>query len=96
MTISYAVVAVVYKNNQQKYLVILESSQGIGLIAGPAIGSELHTLIEFQYTFYSVGGLFLILALTLYFLILNSVNNQETTKSFISLLQILVEMPHKS
>ena len=84
MTTSYAMVAVVYKDNQQKYLGILESSQGIGLITGPAIGSALYTLIGFQYTFYSVGGLFLILAPTLYFLIPNSVNNQETTKSFIS------------
>ena len=80
MTTSYAMIAVVYKDNQQKYLGILESSQGIGLISGPAIGSVLYTLIGFQYTFYGVGGMFLVLAPTLYFLIPNSVNSNEELK----------------
>ena len=85
MTTSYAMVAVVYRDDQQKYFGILESSQGIGLISGPAIGSALYTLIGFQLTLYSVGGAFLLLAPTLYLLIPNSVNrNEEFYHSIVS------------
>ena len=88
-TTSYAIVAIVYKDNQQKYLGLLESSQGIGLVAGPAIGSGLYSLFGFQYTFYGVGGIFLILAPCLYLVIPQSVNkNDERSGSIMSNLSM--------
>ena len=65
MTTSYAIVTIVYKENQQQYLGFLESSQGLGLIVGPMIGSTLYTFIGFECTFYWLGLVFAILSIAL-------------------------------
>lgn len=49
-TTSYAIIAVLYPNDQQKYLGILEASMGVGMLLGPVLGSLLYTLFEFKWT----------------------------------------------
>ena len=80
-TTSYAIVAVLYPHEQQKYLGIVEASMGLGMLAGPAVGACLYILFAFKGTFYSVGFLFLFLAPLLYMMIPNSVNIKDGDNS---------------
>ena len=41
-TTSYAIVSVWYPEDRQKYLRILESTMGIGMFFGPAVGSVFY------------------------------------------------------
>ena len=67
------------------FLGYLESSMGIGLIAGPVLGSALYTFFGFEYTFLGIGGVFIVLAPLLIFLIPNSVNIRDKfTNSYLS------------
>ena len=76
-TTSYAIIAIIFKDNQQKYLGYLESSMGVGLITGPMIGSAIYSLFGFEATFFVIGGIFIILAPLLFFVIPKSVNEKD-------------------
>lgn len=78
-TTSYAIVAVTFPEKQQKYLGILEASMGFGLVVGPVIGSTLYTLLGFQGTFFLVGAVFLISAISLAFIIPKTVDKTDET-----------------
>lgn len=65
-TTSYSIVSIVYADQRQKYLGILEASMGIGTICGPSVGSLLYTLYGFGKTFYVIGFTLLICSLILY------------------------------
>ena len=84
-TTSYSIVSIIFKDNQQKFLGYLESSMGVGLITGPVIGSALYTFFGFAYTFLGIGGVFIILAPILLFIIPKSVNvKDDWTNSYLS------------
>ena len=59
-TSSYAIVAVLYKANSERYLGYLESSNGVGAIIGPVVGSAFYSLFGFQVTFFIIGGVFIV------------------------------------
>lgn len=52
---AFAIVALVYKDNQVKYLGIMESTMGIGVMMGPLIGNLLYNIVGFKLTFVIVG-----------------------------------------
>ena len=66
-TTSYAIITIVYKDNQQKYLGILQTFLGVGMISGPVIGSTLYSFVGFQFTFFGIGATFIWLAPILFF-----------------------------
>lgn len=76
-TTSYAIVAILFPDNQQKYLGILEAAMGFGLITGPVIGSSLYTAVGFHGTFYCVGSIFICSAVVLYFVVPKSVDKSD-------------------
>ena len=60
LTTSYAIIAITFPNEQQRYLGIVEAAVGFGCVIGPITGSFLYTLFGFDGTFYLVGSLFII------------------------------------
>jgi MFS family permease len=80
-TTSYAIIAVIYPDEQQKYLGILETSMGFGCVIGPLVGAVLYSLIAFQGTFHLVGSVFLISGVVLIFVVPNTVDMQDESKN---------------
>ena len=76
-TTSYAIITIVYKDNKQKYLGILQTFLGVGMITGPLIGSTLYTFVGFQSTFFGIGATFICLVPILVFVIPNTVNIKD-------------------
>jgi MFS family permease len=76
-TTSYTIVAILYPDSQQKYLGILEASMGFGQVVGPVIGATLYTFIDFQGTFYLIGGIFLISVVILSWVIPETINKTD-------------------
>ena len=76
-TTSYAIITIVYKDNKQKYLGILQTFLGVGMITGPLIGSTLYTFAGFQTTFFGIGATFICLVPILVFAIPNTVNIKD-------------------
>ena len=76
-TTSYAIVSVLYPNEKEKYLGILEAAMGFGLLSGPAVGSVLYISLGFQSAFYTIGGLFLLLTPLLYRLFPETINVKD-------------------
>ena len=92
-TTSYAIIAVVYPTEQQKYLGILEASIGLGMLTGPAIGSVLYTLFGFKGTFYMIGVCFIVLAPFLQLVIPATVNIKDEPQ--VSDKDITTSLPEK-
>lgn len=57
---AFAIVAIVYADEQVKYIGILESTIGIGITIGPVIGSNLYSFCGFKITFIAVGAVILL------------------------------------
>ena len=75
-TTSYAIVSVTFPLEQEKYIALIETSVGVGLILGPVIGSTIYAFAGFSMTFFIIGGAFIILTPTLYWLLPNSINKK--------------------
>ena len=76
-TTSYAIVSVSFPNDQEKYIALIETAVGVGLILGPVIGSSVYAISGFSSTFFIIGGVFLFLTPILYVLIPNSIDKNE-------------------
>lgn len=76
-TTAYAIVAISYPDNQQKYLSILEGSTGLGCMIGPLLGANLYTLFGFDYTFHTLGICFILLSPVLYMTIPKCVDDPD-------------------
>ena len=74
-TTSYAITAITYPDDQQKYLGFLEASMGVGLLIGPVAGSILYSSLGFKITFFVIGSAFVILTPLLRFVIPRSVDD---------------------
>ena len=66
-----------FPDDQEKYIALIETSVGIGLILGPVIGSSIYALAGFSSTFFIIGGIFLLMTPTLLFLIPDSINKRD-------------------
>ena len=73
-TTSYSIVSVLYPNEKEKYLGIIEASMGLGLLSGPAVGIALYAPLGFKPTFYIIGGIFLLLTPLLHRLLPDSID----------------------
>lgn len=76
-TTSYAVISILYTNNQEKYLGIIEASSALGCLVGPVVGSLFYELIGFAGTFYIIGGIFIIIFPILLKVIPSTVDTKE-------------------
>ena len=76
-TTSYAIVAITFPEEQQRYLGFLEASMGVGLLVGPVAGSILYSTLGFKATFFWIGVTFISLAPLLRFVIPKSVDDHD-------------------
>lgn len=53
----YSVITVEFPNEAEKYLGWAEAATGIGLVAGPVLGSILFRFLRYKFTFVAFGGL---------------------------------------
>mmetsp|Transcript_18746 Transcript_18746/g.16596 ORF Transcript_18746/g.16596 Transcript_18746/m.16596 type:complete len:350 (+) Transcript_18746:167-1216(+) len=76
-TTSYSIVSMNFPDEQEKYIALIETAVGVGLILGPVLGSALYSLYGFSGTFFIMGTVFLMLTPILYCLIPNSIDMQD-------------------
>lgn len=76
-TTTYSIVAVSFKDKKQKYLMILEASQGVGLIIGPILGTLLNQYACFESTFSRIGSSVMILVFVLIYYVPSSVDIKD-------------------
>jgi hypothetical protein len=55
--LGYSVITVEFPHDAEKYLGWAEAATGIGLVAGPVIGSILFRFLKYRFTFVAFGGL---------------------------------------
>eukprot|EP00344_Euplotes_crassus_P004222 CAMPEP_0196996980 /NCGR_PEP_ID=MMETSP1380-20130617/2738_1 /TAXON_ID=5936 /ORGANISM="Euplotes crassus, Strain CT5" /LENGTH=358 /DNA_ID=CAMNT_0042413105 /DNA_START=379 /DNA_END=1455 /DNA_ORIENTATION=+ len=63
-----------FPDEQEKYIALIETAVGVGLILGPVIGSSIYAFFGFSPTFFVIGIIFLFLTPLLYCLIPNSID----------------------
>lgn len=66
-----------FPDEQEKYIALIETAVGVGLILGPVIGSSIYAFFGFSATFFVIGIIFLFLTPLLYSLIPNSIDMQD-------------------
>jgi MFS family permease len=66
-----------FPEEQEKYIALIETAVGVGLILGPVIGSSIYAFAGFSWTFFIIGSVFLILTPILYILIPDSINKND-------------------
>lgn len=66
-----------FPDEQEKYIALIETAVGVGLILGPVIGSSIYAIFGFSATFFVIGFVFLVLTPILYTLIPNSIDMQD-------------------
>jgi MFS family permease len=66
-----------FPDEQEKYIALIETAVGVGLILGPVIGSSIYAIAGFSWTFFIVGAVFLMLTPMLYILIPASINRND-------------------
>lgn len=76
-TTSYAIVAMTFPDEQEKYIALIETAVGVGLILGPVLGSAIYAFSGFSMTFFIIGGVFLWQTPMLFCLIPNSINKTD-------------------
>lgn len=76
-TTSYAIVSMTFPDEQEKYIALIETAVGVGLILGPVMGSSIYAFFGFSATFFLIGSVFLILTPILYNLIPNSIDQKD-------------------
>ncbi|CAI2367240.1 unnamed protein product [Moneuplotes crassus] len=77
-TTAFAVISVMFKEQKQTYFSYLEGAQGLGMVAGPAVGGVLYVTVGFRGTFYSLGGFLLIMLPVVYYKLPELTDDQET------------------
>jgi len=65
-TTLYSVCTNFYPEDKEALVGYIEAITGVGMIAGPILGSTLYTIGGYEFAFYSFGGVFLILAMWVY------------------------------
>ena len=80
MTAVFAIVASVFHEDKAKYIGICEAVGGLGLMAGPPIGSIIYSFKGFSFTFYFFGLTNLLAALLVLFLVPRSVNQEDSSQ----------------
>jgi MFS family permease len=76
-TTSYAVISMSFPQEQEKYIAVMQTAIGTGLIMGPVIGTFLYTLFGFSKTFFLIGFCFLGLTFALSFLVPSSIDKKD-------------------
>ena len=76
-TPSYAITTIVYKENAEAMLAVVESATGFGFMIGPFVGSMLYEAGGFTLPFYVVAGIFLLSAPLIRFGLSSSVDETE-------------------
>lgn len=66
-----------FPEEQEKYIALIETAVGVGLILGPVIGSSIYAFAGFSWTFFIIGLVFLVLTPILYVLIPDSINKND-------------------
>jgi len=66
-----------FPDDQERYIALIETAVGVGLILGPVIGSSVYAFFGFSMTFFVIGGAFLLLTPMLYFLIPSSIDLKD-------------------
>lgn len=67
-------ITVEFPHDAEKYLGWAEAATGIGLVAGPVIGSVLFRFLKYKFTFVAFGGLLAIGGIFLMIILPNSLN----------------------
>jgi len=70
-----------FPDEQEKYIALIETAVGVGLILGPVMGSAIYSLYGFSPTFFIIGALFMALTPILYLLIPNSIDMQDDVET---------------
>lgn len=83
-TTSYAIIAIVFEEEQEKYIGYLEASGGVGMLLGPIVGSVLYEFLDFSYTFFLIGVVFIALTPVFFMITPSSVNAQDSIRSSLS------------
>jgi len=76
-TTSYAVISMSFPDAQEKYIAVMQTAIGGGLIMGPVIGTMLYTAFGFSNTFFLIGLCFLFLTFLLSFVVPSSIDNND-------------------
>lgn len=66
-----------FPNEQEKYIALIETAVGVGLILGPVLGSAIYAFAGFSSTFFIIGGVFLILTPILFCLLPDSIDRTD-------------------
>lgn len=82
-TTSYAVISMTFPNEQEKYIALMQTAIGIGLMLGPVMGTLLYVVFGFSYTFFLIGVVFLFLTFALSFLIPNSIDKKDSFETLV-------------
>jgi len=76
----YTVITSVFSDNVMKYISYIELVVGMGLALGPAIGSVVYGVLNYDGTMYFFGGLNTIAMLCCYFFIPNELNKTVSSE----------------
>ena len=76
-TTSYAVISMTFPEEQEKYIAVMQTAIGTGLILGPVIGTFLYAIFGFSNTFFLIGVCFLLLTFALSFLVPSSIDKKD-------------------
>lgn len=76
-TTSYAVISMSFPEEQEKYIAVMQTAIGTGLILGPVIGTFLYSIFGFSMTFFLIGACFLGLTFLLSFLVPSSIDKKD-------------------
>lgn len=76
-TTSYAVISMTFPQEQEKYIAMMQTAIGSGLIIGPVMGTFLYAMFGFSNTFFLIGVCFLFLTFALSLLVPNSIDKKD-------------------
>jgi MFS family permease len=74
------VVTIEFPKKREEYCGYCESAVGIGLMAGPVIGSLIYGLVGYEYTFYCFSGIIALGLILSFFLLPNRINKVAEPK----------------
>jgi len=66
-----------FPEEQEKYIAMMQTAIGTGLIMGPVIGTMLYTVFGFSNTFFLIGLCFLVLTFLLSFVVPSSIDKKD-------------------
>jgi MFS family permease len=80
-TTSYAVISMSFPQEQEKYIALMQTAIGSGLILGPVMGTFLYAIFGFSGTFFLIGVVFIFLTFSLSFLIPQSIDKKDDVET---------------